>query len=61
MTRKYFAFCAKSYSSEDPKKIDKNKYTTLEDGVTTCCGYDFWTDVSIANYCPICGKKIWKK
>ena len=27
--------------SEDPKKIDKNKYTTLEDGVTTCCGYDY--------------------
>lgn len=47
--------------SENPQNIDRNKYTTIEDGVTTCCGYDFWTDVSIADYCPICGKKIWKK
>lgn len=46
--------------SEDPQTIAESKYTAIEDGVTTCCGYDFWTDASIANYCPICGKKIRK-
>lgn len=27
------------------------------DGVTTCCGYDFGTDVKRGKYCPICGKR----
>lgn len=30
----------------------------LIDGVTECCGYDFGTDTDIANFCPICGKKL---
>lgn len=28
------------------------------DGVTTCCGYDFGTDVKRGKYCPICGKRL---
>lgn len=28
------------------------------DGVITCCGYDFGTDVKRGKYCPICGKRI---
>lgn len=33
----------------------------LIDGVTSCCGYDFGTDMDKANYCPVCGKKLIKK
>lgn len=28
------------------------------DGITTCCGYDFGTDVKRGKYCPICGKRL---
>lgn len=28
------------------------------DGITTCCGFDFGTDVKKAKYCPICGKRL---
>lgn len=28
------------------------------DGVTTCCGFDFGTDMKKAKYCPICGKRL---
>lgn len=28
------------------------------DGVTTCCGYDFGTDLKRVKYCPICGKRL---
>lgn len=43
--------------------IDKQTQTTLEDGVTTCCGYDFGLDEygdkkKQLKYCPMCGKKI---
>lgn len=39
--------------------------TQLVDGVTECCGYDFGSEAfgksaKRINYCPICGKKIWK-
>ena len=36
------------------------KETTMKDGVTMCCGYDFGTDPSNKKikYCPICGRKI---
>lgn len=30
----------------------------LIDGVTSCCGYDFGTDMDKAKFCPICGKKL---
>lgn len=33
----------------------------LIDGVTSCCGYDFGVDIEKANYCPICGKKLYKE
>lgn len=26
------------------------------DGVTTCCGYDFGTDMNEEKFCPVCGK-----
>ena len=32
--------------------------TCLIDGVTSCCGYDFGTDMDKAKFCPICGKKL---
>lgn len=32
--------------------------TYLIDGVTSCCGYDFGTDMDKAKFCPICGKKL---
>ena len=32
----------------------------LIDGVTSCCGYDFGTDLKSANFCPICGKRLIK-
>lgn len=32
--------------------------THLIDGVTSCCGYDFGTDMDKAKFCPVCGKKI---
>ena len=35
--------------------------TTLEDGITKCCGYDFGLDgfgIVKVKFCPICGKKI---
>lgn len=35
----------------------KEEYDMI-DGVTTCCGYDFGTDMAKAKYCPICGKKL---
>ena len=28
------------------------------DGATTCCGFDFRTDMNKAKYCPICGKRL---
>lgn len=39
--------------------------TQLTDGITECCGYDFGLDgfgksKERINYCPVCGKKIWK-
>lgn len=39
--------------------------TQLTDGITECCGYDFGLDAfgesaERINYCPVCGKKIWK-
>lgn len=30
----------------------------MVDGVTTCCGFDFGTDMKKAKYCPICGKRL---
>lgn len=39
-------------SSEDTKVV------RLIDGITECCGFDFGTEQKIANYCPICGKKL---
>ena len=40
--------------------IEKEKKIMMIDGITTCCGYDFGTDMSNKKikYCPICGKKI---
>ena len=35
--------------------------TSMTDGVTECCGYDFGEDSRKARYCPICGRKITKK
>ena len=43
------------------RNLDMKDTTTVEDGVTVCCGYDFGTDGfgrRKINYCPICGKKI---
>lgn len=42
-------------------KNRKSKTTTLESGVTVCCGYDFGMDAYKKNkpkYCPMCGKQI---
>lgn len=39
-------------SSEDTKVV------RLIDGITKCCGFDFGTEQKIADYCPICGKKL---
>ena len=41
----------------------KNNTTTMECGITECCGYDFGVDAFMKNkplFCPVCGKKIVK-
>jgi hypothetical protein len=44
------------------RNLDMKDTTTVEDGVTSCCGYDFGEDAFSKKikigYCPICGKKI---
>lgn len=38
---------------------EKEEYEPdMIDGVTTCCGFDFGTDMKKAKYCPICGKRL---
>lgn len=42
-----------------------NEYaeTTMENGITTCCGYDFGLDGFDPTicFCPKCGRKIRRK
>lgn len=49
---------------EDRIKKEEKEVTTMECGITTCCGYDFGLDgfgkdIKV-KYCPICGKRIEK-
>ena len=39
-------------------KENEEYESDMIDGVTTCCGYDFGTDVKRGKYCPICGKRL---
>ena len=44
---------------------DYKPMTQLVDGITECCGYNFGKQVvetvtDLINFCPVCGKKIWK-
>lgn len=39
----------------------KQSVTTLIDGITECCGYDFGADgigKTKVRFCPLCGKRI---
>lgn len=42
---------------------DEYAETTMEDGITTCCGYDFGLDGFDPTicFCPKCGRKIRRK
>ena len=42
--------------------IDADSETELEDGITTCCGYDFGMDQfdETIRFCPKCGRRIRK-
>ena len=49
----------------DIEHCEYKPMTQLVDGVTECCGYDFGIDgfgelANRINFCPVCGKKIWK-
>lgn len=47
--------------AEDGSEFTDNKTESdMIDGVTTCCGYDFGTDMRKVKFCPICGKKLVK-
>lgn len=43
--------------------MDADTETELEDGITTCCGYDFGMDLDDPDihFCPKCGRKIRRK
>ena len=49
--------------SSDKTKNLINNTTTMTDGFTSCCGYDFGSEgfgkVKV-KYCPLCGKRIIK-
>ncbi len=40
---------------------EMNEFSYLVDGVTSCCGYDFGTDMDKVKFCPICGTEIKNK
>lgn len=37
---------------------EMNEFSYLVDGVTSCCGYDFGTDMDKVKFCPICGTEL---
>lgn len=43
-------------------RVDEDAETTMENGITTCCGYDFGLDGFDPTicFCPKCGRKIRK-
>lgn len=48
---------------KDCKETDMEQTTTMTDGITECCGYDFGVDGfgnknSKIKFCPSCGKRI---
>ena len=48
----------KIQSEEEQETAEDTNVVRLDDGITECCGFDFGTEYKIANYCPVCGKKI---
>lgn len=48
---------------EGVSMTDEDTETELEDGITTCCGYDFGMDQfdDTIRFCPKCGRRIHKK
>lgn len=56
-----FAIAVKALDNsqkESKSKTTDRSESTLIDGITECCGYDFGMDTEFANFCPICGKKL---